>query len=451
MKITHLTSSTEIITANGIKILTDPWLDDGIYYGSWFLYPPYKQNDDVLKDIDYIYVSHIHPDHFCEKTMERLDKSIPVLIHNFDEKFLKRKIEALGFKSIELENNEPTLLKNEVYITIVAADNCNPEICGKAFGCFSFTGNSSGSNQIDSMCVITDGKHVLLNTNDCPYPIAYEALEKIKTKFQKIDFLLVGYTGASLYPYAMLGYSETEMKEAQERTRVKGLEFGAKIIKYIKPRYYMPFAGTYILGGANWELNKYSPMPELQDAVDYLSKLPEIIQGSIQSILLNSGESFDLETETQTKEYKPVDTLERWKYIENVLSAKKYTFDDAPEHSLNDFKELIPKAYKRFYEKRLKIKFETKTAILIQLPENKLLKLTCIGNSENAEIIENELHNFIEPFIYFKVEFKLLYQVFKGPRYAHWNNVEIGALLKMERKPDQYEMGIHLMLCYLHI
>ena len=213
----------------------------------------------------------------------------------------------------------------------------------------------------------------------------------------------------------------------------------------------MPFAGTYILGGANWELNKYSPMPELQDAVDYLSKLPEIIQGSIQSILLNSGESFDLETETQTKEYTPVDTLERWKYIENELSAQKYTFDDDLEHSLNDFKELIPKAYKRFYEKRLKIEFETKTAILIQLPENKLLKLTCIGNSENAEIIENELHNFIEPFIYFKVEFKLLYQVFKGPRYAHWNNIEIGALLKMERKPDQYEMGIHLILCYLHI
>ena len=78
MKITHLTSATEIITANGIKILTDPWLDDGIYYGSWFLYPPYKQDDSILKDIDYIYVSHIHPDHFCEKTMERLNKSIPV-------------------------------------------------------------------------------------------------------------------------------------------------------------------------------------------------------------------------------------------------------------------------------------------------------------------------------------------------------------------------------------
>jgi len=451
MKINHLTSSTEIITANGIKILTDPWLDDGIYYGSWFLYPPYKQNDDVLKDIDYIYVSHIHPDHFCEKTIERLDKSIPVLIHNFDEKFLKRKIEALGFKAIELESNEPTLLKNEVYITIFAADYCNPEICGKIFGCFYLTGNSSGSSNIDSMCVITDGKHVLLNTNDCPFPIAYKALEKIKNKFQKIDFLLVGYTGASLYPYAMCNYTETEMKEAQERTRLKGLEFGAKIIKSIKPRYYMPFAGTYVLGGANWELNKYSPIPELQDAINYISKLPDISQSSIKPILLNSGEFFDLETETQSKQYTPVDKVERWKYIKNELSAKKYTFDDALEPSLNDFRELIPKAYNRFHQRRLKIKFETKTTILIQLPENRLLKLTCIGKCENADIIENKTHIFIEPYIYFKVEFKLLYQVFKGPRFAHWNNIEIGALLKMVRKPDQYEMGIHLILCYLHI
>ncbi len=450
MKITHLTSATEIITANGIKILTDPWLDDGIYYGSWFLYPPYKQDDSILKDIDYIYVSHIHPDHFCEKTMERLNKSIPVLIHNFDEKFLKRKIESLGFKAIELENNKRTLLKNNVYINIVAADNCNPEICGKAFGCFSFTGNSSGSNQIDSMCVIDDGKHVLLNTNDCPYPIAYEALGKVTAQYPKIDFLLVGYTGASLYPYAMFNYSDSEMKEAQERTRAKGLGFGAKIIGTIKPRYYMPFAGTYILGAANWKLNKYSPMPELQDATAYFSQQLEIQQHSIIPVLLNTGETFDLETETQTKAYTSIDKIQRLNYIENVLSAKKYTYEEEPEPSLQDFQELIPKAYKRFYEKRIKLGFETQTSILIKLPDDKLLKLNCFGDSKNAEIIENIPSNFLEPYIFFMVEFKLLYQVFKGPRYAHWNNMEIGALLKMERKPDRYEMGIHLMLCYFH-
>ena len=38
MKITHLNGACEIIQANGVKILTDPWLVDGEYYGSWYMY-----------------------------------------------------------------------------------------------------------------------------------------------------------------------------------------------------------------------------------------------------------------------------------------------------------------------------------------------------------------------------------------------------------------------------
>lgn len=451
MKITHLSSATEIISVNGINILTDPWLDDGIYYGSWFLYPPYKEGNQILKEIDYVYVSHIHPDHFCEKTMERIDKSVPVLIHSYAEKFLKRKIELLGFKVIELENNVRTLLKNDVYINIVAADNCNPEVCGRAFGCFSYTGKASGSNQIDSMCVIDNGKHVLLNTNDCPYPIAREALEKVTQRYPTIDFLLVGYAGASLYPYAMSNYSEQEMKDAQERTILRGLDLSAKIIAKAKPRFYMPFAGTYVLGGANWELNKYSPVPELHQATAYMAERPELKQQKIQPVLLNSGETFDLETETQTKPYVPVDKAEKWDYIKNELSTRKYTHEDDPEVSLQNFEEIIPKAYQRFLEKRLQLGFSSKTVVLIRLPENKLLKIQCSGKYEDAEIIGNTATAYVEPYICFQLDFKLLYRIFQGPRFAHWNNMEIGALLKMERKPDVYESGIHLLLCYLHI
>lgn len=451
MKITHLTSATEIITVNNIKILTDPWLDDGIYYGSWYLYPPYKNETETLSDLDYIYISHIHPDHFCEKTMERLDKSTPVLIHNFDEKFLKRKIELLGFVTIiELPHNERVLLKNSVYINILAADNCDPEICGKAFGCFALTNGPNKTNQIDSMCVIDNGEYVLLNTNDCPYPIAKQALKKVRQEYGKIDFLLVGYTGASLYPYAMSDYSHKEMVAAQNSTKIKGMEFGAKIIHEIQPRYYMPFAGTYILGGSNWELNQYSPMPELQEATNYIGMQYGIKESGVKPILLNSGETFDLSSETQTKAYQPVNRLKRWDYIKNILSKKNFSFEKHPKPSLVDIQNLIPKIIKRFNDKTEKLGFNSNTTILIVLPESKLLKIDCSRFPTKYEIIDNKSENLIEPFIYFEVDSRLLLLMFKGPRFAHWNNMEIGALLKMKRKPDTYEMGIHLALCYLH-
>ena len=89
MKITKLGSATVIIESNGISILCDPWLIDGIYYGSWCNFPPIPVKDLDFDNIDYIYLSHIHPDHFDPKTMALLSKDIPVLIHRYHQNFLK--------------------------------------------------------------------------------------------------------------------------------------------------------------------------------------------------------------------------------------------------------------------------------------------------------------------------------------------------------------------------
>ena len=50
MFITHLNGACEIIISNGVKILTDPWLVDGEYYGSWYTYPPVDDFD--FSDLD---------------------------------------------------------------------------------------------------------------------------------------------------------------------------------------------------------------------------------------------------------------------------------------------------------------------------------------------------------------------------------------------------------------
>ena len=135
MKLTYHNSAAVLIQNNDTKVLVDPWFLNGEYFGAWGIYPPYDFKPEEFDDVDYIYISHIHPDHFSSKTLSKLNKKIPVLIHNFQEKFLKHNIENLGFKVIELQNNKKMELKNGFFINIIAADNCNPEICGKAFGC----------------------------------------------------------------------------------------------------------------------------------------------------------------------------------------------------------------------------------------------------------------------------------------------------------------------------
>ena len=48
--------------------------------------------------------------------------------------------------------------------------------------------------------------------NDCPFEIAEKALTEVKKKHKKIDFALVGYTSASLYPHCMMHYDDAEME-----------------------------------------------------------------------------------------------------------------------------------------------------------------------------------------------------------------------------------------------
>ena len=134
MKITHLSSATELIETNGIKILTDPWLVDGAFYGTWCHYPPVDLSRIKLDDIDYVYVSHIHPDHFDPATLAMLSNKVPVLIHRYERPFLRMNVERLGFKVIEIPHGESFELGAGVRIEVYGADNCDPAICGKMFG-----------------------------------------------------------------------------------------------------------------------------------------------------------------------------------------------------------------------------------------------------------------------------------------------------------------------------
>ena len=182
-------SATVGLKSDDFKILMDPWLVDGEYFGSWSHFPKYNINDnlDEINSYNAIYISHIHPDHCSDKTLKLIDKNIPIYIHSFHSKFLKFKLERMGFKVFEIQNGSKLKLSKELSISIYAADNCNPELCYKFFGCAD-TELSEGSQQIDTIAVIEDSKNVIINTNDCPYELAEDTLKQIKKNMIKLIY-----------------------------------------------------------------------------------------------------------------------------------------------------------------------------------------------------------------------------------------------------------------------
>jgi len=443
MKVTHLNGACEIIQANEIKILTDPWLVDGEYYGSWYMYPPLTNfNFASLNDIDYIYISHIHPDHLSKLTLEKLNPNIPVLIHKFPTPFLKSNIERLGFTVIELESNTRTHLKNDVYINIIPAGHCNPSYCSKVFGCGKMETNFA-STIVDTLCVIDDNEYVLLNVNDCPYPVAKFAIDSILKIYNKIDFLITGYTGASAYPQCFSNYSnEKKLIKVQEQKQYY-FDSGLNFITHCKPEHFMLHAGTYILAGELVKLEPYRAINDIKDTCDKYNTLQTVSKG----ILLNSYESFNLITKQQSIPYTHFTLQERESYINNILIHKTYSFEDDPTPNTDELIEMCVKSYKRFENKRKELNLYSDTTIYIKLSKTTIAKISFNGGG--IEFIKSV--NKTSPYLLLSLPTKLLKHILSGPKYAHWNNAEIGSFITYHRSPDVYEREIYYCLNYFHI
>ena len=85
--------------SKGTKILCDPWIENGVFEGSWYHYPPLKTKISDIQKVDAIYVSHIHPDHYDERNFD-FQKDIPIIILNAGPNFLKKNLINKGYKNI---------------------------------------------------------------------------------------------------------------------------------------------------------------------------------------------------------------------------------------------------------------------------------------------------------------------------------------------------------------
>ena len=446
MKLQYISSASVLLEHDDVRILCDPWLVDGEYFGSWAHYPPLQFNPKDFDNVDYIYISHIHPDHLSTKSLLKMNKKIPILIHTYASKFLKKNLENLGFEVRELEHNKRTKLKNNLAINILAADNCNPELCFKYFGC-GLTEKNFGSTSIDTMAVIDNGDEVIVNTNDCPFTLAETSATLIKNSYQNIDMLLVGYTSASAYPQCFK-MSKEEKKIAKSHLQQTYVQYAEKYVNLFKPKYFMPFAGKYTIAGKFSTLNSQKGAYELEDAYDYFLSNNNYNEQINKCIILNSGSTFDISTGNSSQDYKRINFDEKNEYIQNFLSKKKYDYEFDDEPNLEYVVSQISKSYTRFEAKRKELNFLTDTVVIISLNDDQNAVITCNGSGYKI-LPTRDLHKF-KKYVKMSLDLKLLSWLLKGPRFASWNNAEIGSHIYYERSPDIYERGLFYCMNFFH-
>jgi UDP-MurNAc hydroxylase len=447
MQVTFVRSSTVLVEVGGFKLLMDPWLTEGEYYGSWHHYPPIDFPLSVLSDVSAIFISHIHPDHFSKETLSALPKHIPVYVHGYAEKFLKANIERLGFKVYEIPHGERVALTDECHLTVLAADDCDPVLCGRFMGC-DLRSTSAGSMQIDSVCIVDDGNQSVVNVNDCPFELAQHAWRKVKDRYPHPDLLMVGYSGAGPYPQCFATFSDDEKTQKAKAKQAAFLKQAEQFIDLVRPRYFLPFAGTYVLGGKLARLNRFRGVPTIDEASMLLENSEAARRSGSKCIRLNPFASFDLRTTEVSAEYQPADEHERERYLTTVLESRRFDYEADPLPTIDELRSLVQIAHARLVEKASTLGYRGAGRAYVPLIEGEAARISFAPSSLDFVPMDTIDHD--DHFVSFGVDPRLLVRLLKGPRFAHWNNAEIGSHITYRRFPDEYDRALYHLMNYLH-
>jgi UDP-MurNAc hydroxylase len=186
-------ASMRIDTAAG-SILTDPWVNPA-YFASWFPFPDNSQLDwESLGNVDYLYVSHLHRDHFDAEHLRRfVSKKATVLLPEFPTSEMEDELRALGFTSfLKTTTNEVYELDGGLKILIQALTSPTDGPIGDSSLWVEYDGvrllNQNDARPTDLGIFAQLGHvhaHMLQFSGAIWYPMVYELPSAAKTAFGK--------------------------------------------------------------------------------------------------------------------------------------------------------------------------------------------------------------------------------------------------------------------------
>jgi len=444
MQVKYINSATVIIENKGIRVLCDPWLLDGAYYGSWCHYPPLENVPEDFSNVDYIYISHVHPDHMHVDTLKRFPKNIPILIHAYEHRFLRGLISSIGFTNIiEVSHKEIFELGKGFNLEILAADDCDPEKCGLFMGCNVGPGYTKSLN-IDTVAVFNYKDKTIVNTNDSPYDISKEVCGYIKNKYKCIDILLVGYLGAGPFPQCFPSMPDNEKEIACTTKKYSFYQQTVNYILKLQPRIFIPFAGKYTLGGKLVSLNKWRGNPEQNEMISDF--LPFAKKQNIEStmVILERGSKIDVNEANPKSNFRSIDLDVKNTYIDKVLSKKSFSYDEEEVLNKDNLLDLLEKAQNRKLGLQNNFNFYSEWSVYLDINSDYYIKVPY--TNDKVTLVDKISKD--KPWVKITLEEKLLAAVMN--KRTHWNNMEIGSHLLFERSKNEYVRGVHHFLSFFH-
>jgi UDP-MurNAc hydroxylase len=225
VQVTSVGHAGFLIQTRAGSILCDPWVSPA-YFGSWFPFPDNSTLDwDALGNCDYLYVSHLHADHFDAANLrEHVNKDAVVLLPDFPVPDLRRALEELGFhrfvETTDSVKHRVSGPRGDLDVMIIA-------LRAPADGPIG-----------DSGLVVSDGETVVFNMNDAR-PVDLEVLH---SEFGHVDVHMLQYSGAIWYP--MVYDMPARAKEAfGTQKRQRQMDRCRQYVAQVDATWVIPSAG----------------------------------------------------------------------------------------------------------------------------------------------------------------------------------------------------------------
>ena len=253
--------------------------------------------------------------------------------------------------------------------------------------------------------------------------------------------MIGGYSGAGPYPQCFKNLTKVEKAKKALIKKKQFLIQAKHFIEHIKPKYFMPFAGTYFLSGNLSRLNKYRGVPTRLEAKKFLSRN---CKSKTLFFVLKTNGTFNLKNFSKKKELI-ADNEKFNSQISKKLSNFKFDYQKEKPVNQKDIIVLLKKSVYKFFDKLILTGYKDNTKVVIKISKSKYFLINT--KLKNFKISHSLPKN---NFLLMELNQNLLYKILLGPRFAHWNNAEIGSHILYFRKPDFYDKKLFYCLNFFH-
>lgn len=229
MRVEYVCHACLLIDTGDARIVTDPWFAGPAYCGQWHVFP--KPVDlSGLQGADAVILSHGHEDHLHPASLRRMPKSARVFYPYGWYGGTKPYLEKLGFSSV------------------------TEAFSGRTYRVSPRTTVTCLANNLDSIVVIENGEHVLVNVNDAlhahPQGVIDMFIAHLRRRWPRIDTVFCGFGGASYFPNMVRCPGKHDEQIGRVREQLFAHSF-CRIVSGLRPRVAVPFAADFALLRSN--------------------------------------------------------------------------------------------------------------------------------------------------------------------------------------------------------